>query len=33
MEAKHDSLIAGHFGTYKTIGKVRVNFYWLKINE
>jgi len=28
MEAEHDSNIAGHFGTYKTIGRVRANFYW-----
>jgi len=27
MEAEHDSKIAGHFGTYKTIGRVRANFY------
>jgi len=33
MEAEHDSKIAGHFGTYKTIGRVRVNFYWLKMDE
>jgi len=33
MEADHDSKIAGHFGTYKTIGRVRANFYWPKIDE
>jgi len=33
MEAEHDSPRAGHFGTYKTIGRVRVNFYWPKIDE
>jgi len=27
MEAEHDSKIAGHFGTYKTIGRVRATFY------
>jgi len=26
-EAGHDSKIAGHFGKYKTIGRVRANFY------
>jgi len=26
LEAEHDSMIAGHFGTYKTIARVRVNF-------
>ena len=33
MEAEHDSKIAGHFGTYKTIGRVRGNFYWPKMDE
>ena len=33
MEAEHDSKIAGHFGTYKTIGRVRANFYWAKMEE
>jgi len=33
MEAEHDSKIAGHFGTYKTIGRVRASFYWPKMDE
>jgi len=33
MEAEHDSKITGHFGTYKTIGRVRANFYWPKMEE
>jgi len=33
MEAEHDSKIAGHFATYKTIGRVRANFYWPKMDE
>jgi len=33
MEAKHDSRMAGHFRTYKTIGRVRANFYWPKMDE
>ena len=33
MEAEHDSRIAGHFRTYKTIGKVRANFFWPKMDE
>jgi len=33
MEAEHDSKIAGHFGPYKTIGRVRGNFYWPKMDE
>ena len=27
MEAEHDSKIAGHFGTYKSLGRVRANSY------
>jgi len=27
MEAEHNSRMAGHFGIYKTIGRVRANFY------
>jgi len=33
MEAEHDTKIAGHFGTDKTIGRVRANFYWPKMDE
>jgi len=33
MEAEHYSIMAGHFGTYKTIGRVRANFYWAKMDE
>jgi len=33
MEAEHDSQIAGQFGTFKTIGRVRANFYWPKMDE
>ena len=33
MEAEHDSKIAGHFGVYKTIGRVRANFYWPKMDD
>ena len=33
MEAEYDSKIEGHFGTYKTIGRVRANFYWPKMDE
>jgi len=33
MEAEHDSKIDGHFGTYKTIGRVRANVYWPKMDE
>jgi len=33
VEAEHDSKIAGPFGTYKTIGRVRAHFYWPKMDE
>jgi len=33
MEAEQDSRIAGHFETYKTIGRVRANFYWPTMDE
>ena len=33
LQAEHDSRIAGHFGTYKTIGKVRAYFFWPKMDE
>jgi len=33
MEAEHASKIAGHFGTYKTIGRVRADLYWTKMDE
>src|SRR5207302_6960566 len=29
----HDSRLAGHFGTYKTIGRIRANFYWPKMDD
>ena len=33
MEAKHDLRMAGHYRTYNTIGRVRVNFYSPKMDE
>jgi len=33
IEAQPDSRMAGHFGTYKTIGRVRANLYWPKMDE
>jgi len=32
-EAEDDSRMARHFGTYKTIGRGRANFYWPKMDE
>src|SRR3989337_1267237 len=28
LAAEHDSKIAGHFGTYKTLNRVRANLFW-----
>ena len=33
MEAERYSRIAGHFETYKAIGRVRANFFWPKMDE
>jgi len=33
MQAEHDSKMPGHFRTYKTIGRVRANFYWAKMDD
>jgi len=33
MKAEHDSTFAGHCRTYKTIGRIRANFYWPKMDE
>ena len=33
MEAEHDSRLVGHFRTYKTIGRIRANFYWPKMDD
>ncbi|CUS10237.1 unnamed protein product, partial [Tuber aestivum] len=33
METKHDSHIAKPSGTYKTVGRVRSNFVWPKMDE
>jgi len=32
-EVEHDSHMAAHLGTYKTIGRVRANFYWPTMDE
>ena len=29
----HDSKVAGHFGQYKTLEKVRSNFFWAKLED
>src|SRR5437868_6574024 len=33
MEAEHDSRLAGHFGIYKTIGRICANLYWPKMGD
>ena len=32
MDAEHDLMLAGHFRTYKTIGRVRASFFWPKMD-
>jgi hypothetical protein len=31
LNAEHDSKVAGHFGQYKTLERVKANFYWPKM--
>jgi len=33
MEAERDSRITGHHETYKTIGSIGANFFWLRMDE
>jgi len=33
MEDEHHAGMAGRFGTYKTIGRVRANIYWPKMDK
>jgi hypothetical protein len=33
LEKKHDSRIAGHFGTERTLEMITRNFYWPKIED
>ncbi len=33
LEANHDSRVAGHFGQYKTLERLRQNFFWSKMDE
>jgi len=33
MKAEPDSPFAGHFRTYKTIGRIRATFFWPKMHE
>jgi hypothetical protein len=32
LHAEHDSMVAGHFGQFKTLERVKANFYWPKID-
>ena len=33
LHDNHDSQIAGHFGTYKTLGRLKHNYHWHKMEE
>ena len=33
LHDNHDSKIAGHFGTYKTLGRLKHNYHWHKMEE
>ena len=33
LSANHDSKLAGHFGQFKTLERIRLNFFWSKIDE
>ena len=33
LHDKHDSKIAGHFGTYKTLERLKHNYHWHKMEE
>jgi hypothetical protein len=32
LHAEHDSIVAGHFGQFKTLERVKANFHWLKMD-
>ena len=31
LSANHDSKVAGHFGQFKTLERIRQNFFWSKM--
>jgi hypothetical protein len=33
LHENHDSKVAGHFGQFKTIERMKQNFYWSKMDE
>ena len=33
LSANHDSKVAGHFGQFKTLERIRQNFFWSKMEE
>ena len=33
LKANHDSRVAGHFGQYKTLERLRQNFFWSGMEE
>ena len=33
LKDEHDSRVAGHFGQFKTLERIKANFYWPKMNQ
>ena len=33
LSANHDSKVAGHFGHFKTLERLRQNFFWSKMDK
>ena len=33
LKAEHDSHVAGHFGQFKTLERIKANFYWPKMDQ
>ena len=33
LKAEHDSRVAGHFGQFKTLERIKANFYWPKMDQ
>ena len=33
LKAEHDSCVAGHLGQFKTVERIKANFYWAKMDQ
>ena len=33
LKAEHDSRVAGHFGQFKTLERIKANFFWPKMDQ